>query len=417
MSDLLWPGDHRAGNCCSDAAILAAMIEVERVWLGVLAEFGMFDADALDSLELSADLQTVAAAAEQTGNPVPALVEALREQCASSHPVAAHWLHRGLTSQDVLDTALVLCLRDAVGRVVTALRAQAEHLAELAGTYRDAVAPGRTLGRPAVPTTFGLTVASWLAGVLDAIDDVDLSINQLPVQLGGAAGTLAGVTELLGDPGDAIAASDRLASALRLAGRPPWHTHRRPLTRVADALVACSDVWGHIANDVLLRSRPEFGELSEGSVAGRGGSSTMPGKENPVLAVLIRRAAMTAPGLAAQVHLAAASTVDDRPDGAWHTEWAPLRTLARRAVVAAEQTTELVVGLVVHPDRLRANARAVADTLLAEREALHAVRGLSEEKATVDDYLGAAGLLIDAALARAAQYIGGTVPHGHHHDH
>jgi 3-carboxy-cis,cis-muconate cycloisomerase len=406
VTDLLWPGDHRAGDTCSDAAVLAAMIRVERVWLDVLVQSDVLPADALAGLELSADREAVAVAAEQTGNPVPALAEALRAGCAASHPVAAHWLHRGLTSQDVLDTALAMCVRGAADVVIVELRAQAVRLAELATTYRDSFAPGRTLGRPAVPTTFGLTVATWLDGVLDAIDDLDRAIGHTPGQVGGAAGTLAAVAELTGDPASAVAAGEQLASMLRLPGGPPWHTQRRPFTRIADALVACSDAWGHIANDVLLRSRPEFGELTERSVPGRGGSSTMPGKENPVLAVLIRRAAVLAPGLAAQLHLAAASMVDDRPDGAWHTEWAPLRTLARRAVVAASQTTELLTGLVVHPDRMQANAEAMAEVLLAERYAIRAARGLPAEPTGIGDYVGAAGLLVDAALTRAAQYIG-----------
>jgi 3-carboxy-cis,cis-muconate cycloisomerase len=389
------------------------MIAVERAWLDVLAGFGVFDAGSLDGLAWSADLEAVAVAAEQTGNPVPALVEALR---AASPPVVARWLHRGLTSQDVLDTALVLCLRDAAGRVLEALQAQARRLAELAQTHRDTVAPGRTLGRPAVPTTFGLTAAGWLAGVLDAAADLDLAVRQLPVQVGGAAGTLAGVGELLGDPQRAVAAADRMAGMVGLGASPPWHTQRRPLTRLADALVACTDAWGHIVNDVLLRSRPEVGELAERSVAGRGGSSTLPGKENPVLAVLIRRAALSGPGLAAQVHVAAASVVDERPDGAWHAEWAPLRTLARRAVVAAEQTTELLDGLVVHAERMRANAEFAAGVLLAERRALRGLRGLPEDQATVDAYLGAAGLIVDVTVSRAVEYLEGE-PRADTHDH
>jgi 3-carboxy-cis,cis-muconate cycloisomerase len=246
-----------------------------------------------------------------------------------------------------------------------------------------------------------------LDGVLDAVDELDLTLRQLPVQVGGAAGTLAGLTVLLDDPRDAVAAAERLARELGLVARPPWHTQRRPVTRIADALTACTDAWGRIADDVLLRSRPEFGELAEGAATGRGGSSTLPGKANPVLAVLIRRAALSAPGLSAQLHLAAANAVDERSDGAWHTEWAPLRTLARRAVVAAEQTTELLDGLVVHPEWMRVNAEAASEVLLAERHAMRELRDLPDEPAGVSEYLGATDALIDAALARAAQYIGG----------
>jgi 3-carboxy-cis,cis-muconate cycloisomerase len=307
-------------------------------------------------------------------------------------------------------------VRDAAKLVMREMCAQARLLMNLARTHRGTVAPARTLGRPAVPTTFGLTAASWLDGVVDALEDLDgAAVGHVPVQVGGAAGTLAAVTELTGDPVKAVTAGAQLAATLGLPKRSPWQTQRRPLTRLADALVACTDAWGHIANDVLLRSRPEFGELAEGSVAGRGGSSTMPGKENPVLAVLIRRAALTAPGLAAQLHLAAASMVDERPDGPWHTEWAPLRSLARRAVVAAEQATELLDGLVVHPDRMRANADAVASVLLAERDAMRDVRGLPDEPTGVAGYLGAADLLIHETLIRAEEYLDGS-SRVHEHD-
>ena len=410
MTDLLWPGDQRAGSCCSDAAVLDAMLLVELTWLDVLAEFGVLPVEALAGLEFTADLDAVAETAEQSGNPVSGLVDALRAHCAATHPVAAHWLHRGLTSQDVLDTALMLCVREAGNRVQRSLRTQAKRLAELTRTHRGTVAVARTLGRPALPTTFGLTAASWLDGVLDAADDLDVALRQLPLQVGGAAGTLAGLAELLGGPRDVVEATERLARALGLVARPPWHTQRRPITRIGDALTACTDTWGRIADDVLLRSRPEFGELSEASVAGRGGSSTLPGKENPVLAVLIRRAALSAPGLAAQLHLAAANAVDERSDGAWHTEWAPLRALARRAVVAAEQTAELLDGLVVHAEWMHANAEAASEALLAERSAMRTLLGLAEEPAGVSDYLGATDALIDAALARAAQYIGEEHP-------
>jgi 3-carboxy-cis,cis-muconate cycloisomerase len=341
------------------------------------------------------------------------LVEALR---AASPPVVARWLHRGLTSQDVLDTALVLCLRDAAGRVLEALQAQARRLAELAQTHRDTVAPGRTLGRPAVPTTFGLTAAGWLAGVLDAAADLDLAVRQLPVQVGGATGTLAGVGELLGDPQRAVAAADRMAGMVGLRASPPWHTQRRPLTRLADALVACTDAWGHIVNDVLLRSRPEVGELAERSVAGRGGSSTLPGKENPVLAVLIRRAALSGPGLAAQVHVAAASVVDERPDGAWHAEWEPLREAVLLTAGAVVRTRDVLEHLVVHPDAMAANLERTDGLVFAEQlaaalapalgraEAGDLVAGLSERAAAEGRSL--------PAVAAADEQVSAVLPGG-----
>ena len=144
------------------------------------------------------------------------------------------------------------------------------------------------------------------------------------------------------------------ATGAGLAARPPWHTSRGAVTRLGDALVGCTDAWGRVAADVTTLARPEIGELREAAVAGRGGSSTMPQKQNPVLAVLVRRAAIAAPALAATLHAAAALAVDERPDGAWHVEWATLRTLSRYSVVAAAQTTELLAGLRGRP---RADAR------------------------------------------------------------
>ena len=138
------------------------------------------------------------------------------------------------------------------------------------------------------------------------------------------------------------------------------------ITAAGDALVGCTDAYGRIAADVATLSRPEIAELAEGS---GGGSSTMPQKNNPVLSVLIRRAALTGPPLASTLHLAAATNVDERPDGSWHAEWATLRDLARRTVVAASQASELITGLVVDEDRMAANLAAAAG-IDAEQQAM-----------------------------------------------
>jgi 3-carboxy-cis,cis-muconate cycloisomerase len=173
------------------------------------------------------------------------------------------------------------------------------------------------------------------------------------------------------------------------------------VTRIGDALVRCTDAFGHIAGDVLTLSRPEIGELAEATVTGRGGSSTMPHKVNPVLSVLIRRASLAAPLTAAQLHLAAAESRDERPDGAWHLEWPALRTLCRRTVIAAGQTTELLAGLRVHPDRMRATLESAGPDILAERRALDALPGGDSSAGGHTDYLGATNLIIDAVLDRA----------------
>jgi 3-carboxy-cis,cis-muconate cycloisomerase len=239
-------------------------------------------------------------------------------------------------------------------------------------------------------------MATWLSGVLDAVDTV-AALPPLPVQAGGAAGTMAAATELAGSSGEALALSDALANALGLALATPWHTTRSVITRTGDALVTCCDAWGHVATDVATASRPEVSELAERR---GGGSSTMPHKRNPVLSVLIRRACLAAPALGATLHAASAASVDERSDGGWHTEWATLRTLARRTVVAAAQTTELLAGLRIDCQQAAANLAAAGD-LLAEQRAMAELTG----RTALSEYTGATDQLIDAALQRARHYL------------
>ncbi|MEU4245184.1 lyase family protein [Actinoplanes sp. NPDC026619] len=380
---LLWPGEHRAGELFSDEAVVVAMVRVEEAWLGAVTGAG----HDLSGLVGPADLPRLARDAEGGGNPVIPLVKLLRKRAG---PAVAEALHTGLTSQDVLDTAIVLNLVAAIARIKADLSVQIGEVAYLAERHRATRMAGRTLTQHAIPITFGLKAAGWLHGLLDARDILD-GAAELPIQIGGAAGSLAAPTVLAGSPERALALVAAAAADLGLPVRAPWHTTRAPLTRAADAFVTCTDAWGKIANDVLLGSRPELGELSEPAVEGRGGSSAMPQKQNPVLSVLIRRAALTAPQLAATLHLAAAEAVDERPDGSWHVEWPTLRTLARRTVVAASQTAELLAGLQVDAERMAA-------TLAAARP------GIDAERAKMGDdgpYLGATDQIIDGALERA----------------
>ena len=352
MADLFWPGDERALTAFDQGSFLETMVEVEIAWLQVLRKDGAPVLDDAQDWELvtADDLDQVALAAEAGGNPVIPLVDLmrarLRERGASG---AADWLHRGLTSQDVMDTAMVLCARAAAGGVLRDLDALVASLVAMADRHRDDVMIGRTLTQHAKPITFGLKAAQWLQGVLDARDQV--RALRWPGQFAGPVG--------LGLPQAAGA-----SAALGLDDVPPWHTVRTPFTRYVDALVATTDALGHVADDVLVGARSEIGELAEPAGDGRGGSSSMPHKQNPVLSVLVRRAALTLPGLAAQVHLAAADTRDERPDGAWHTEWSTLATMSRRTLVATSQAAELVGGLRVDTARMAAlaGADAPADT-------------------------------------------------------
>ena len=389
---LLAPGVHRAAGALDDAALVSVMLQVEVAWLRALAAVGAVDAEDVDAVETAAgawqvDLAALGADTEAAGNPVVPLVRGLRE--AVDDDRLAGIVHRGLTSQDVLDTALVLLARDALSRTREELTASARALAALADRHRGTVMAGRTLTQYAVPITFGLKAAQWLSGVLDAREQVDIVLAALPVQCGGAAGTLALAGDLTAAP---RAAAQAFADELGLCWPGvPWHTNRSAVTRIGGALVGACDALGVIGSDVALLSRPEIGEVREGAVPGRGGSSTMPHKRNPVLSVLVRSAALQAPLLGAQLHLAAAQAVDERPDGAWHSEWPALRRLLELTVTAASQTAELVAGLEVDAVAMAARAKAAADDLLAERG-----RGSGDPA----DYLGESSAFVDAVLAR-----------------
>ncbi|MFP5020767.1 lyase family protein [Pseudonocardia phyllosphaerae] len=391
MTSLWWPGDHRAGDLLTDDALFGALVAVEQAWLDALVGTGVAPAAAacdLAAVAATVDPERIAVAAESGGTPVMTLVAALR--AGAPDPPSA-WLHRGLTSQDVLDTAVVLCARDAVAAIRAELGAQVTRLAELAFTHRDTPAVARTLTQPALPTTFGAKVAGWLHGVLDA--DAALAAIARPVQLGGAAGTNAALVELAGSRAGDVRRS--FATALGLDPVPPWHTTRTTTTRLGDAAVTVTDALGRIARDVLQLGRAEVGEVVDGSA---GGSSTMPHKANPTLSVLVRRAALAAPGLASTLHLAAADQVDERADGAWHAEWPTLAVLLRRTVVAAAQSTALLDVLVVRPDVMARRLADSGDTLLAEQQAMAALAGHDPG----ETYTGLAAEIVDEALARAA---------------
>jgi 3-carboxy-cis,cis-muconate cycloisomerase len=204
------------------------------------------------------------------------------------------------------------------------------------------------------------------------------------VQLGGAAGTLAAFSA---QDIDGVAVASRLARELGLAEPvAPWHVHRSPITRLGDALVELTDATGTVGRNVATHAR--IGELDDGAA---GGSSAMPHKSNPVRAVLLVGAATRAPFLGAMLH-AAAVTVDERPDGAWHAEWAPFRDLLRLAGGAAATALELAEGLRVYPSVIAQHVAASASDLLAEREKF------ATGPATPRDYLGSSDALLDRLL-------------------
>jgi 3-carboxy-cis,cis-muconate cycloisomerase len=398
MTNLLWPGDHRAGEHMTDQALLRSMVAVESAWLHALSEAGLAPAGCADvdlgQLVGDHDCELLALTAEDGGNPVVGLVAQLRERSA---PAIAEWIHRGLTSQDVVDTALMLGVRAAVSDLGVRLRQQISMLSSLAATHRATPMVARTLTQHAAPTTFGAKAAGWLNGVVDAYER--LSVLETPMQIGGAVGTLSAITELETLTGAEVSGGviQSTANRLGLQTRASWHTTRTPVTAAADAFVTCTDCWGRISSDIVTLARPEIAELSEPTTATRGRSSAMPHKRNPVLSILIRRAALSAPQLAATLHTAAALANDERPDGAWHAEWDTLRTLVRRTVVAGSQCGEVLAGLQVHADMMAENLSRT--NVLGEQRAIADLVG----KAPSATYFGAVDRLIDEAIERATR--------------
>ena len=404
MPNLLWPGDHRAGDTFTDAAVVSALLRVERAWLTVLVANAIAPADA--DVELpSLDAAALDVAAEDAGNPVVPLVAQLRQRL--SEP-AASWVHRGLTSQDVVDSAMMLCAQEALAAVLDMLRRQLMTLIELAERHRNTPMLARTLTQPALPTTFGAHVSGWIQSLADAADTVTAVRARLKVQAGGAAGTMAAAAQLAQttgaqNPGDVgMKLTDDFAAELSLKASPPWHSSRAVITQIGDVLTQCCDAWGRIARDILQGSRAETAELAEPLTGNRGGSSSMPHKTNPVLSILLHRTALAAPGLASTLHTAAASAVDVRPDGSWHAEWDTLRHLARRTVVAADQATELLTGLTVNTEAMAKNLDAIPG-LNAEQESIAEMTGTppTATNATAIDQI------IDVSLNRARTLIEG----------
>lgn len=397
-----------------DGAVLAALVRAEVAWARTLADAGRAPADLAE--RLAGGLRTAPLTAEDTarlaadgadgGNPVIPLVAALRTRVGDQH--AARFVHRGLTSQDMMDTALMLVAADALDELAIHLRSGAEVLVGLAERHRGTVMVGRTLTQHAVPTTFGLRAAQWSASVVTSLDEVETCREALPVQCGGAAGTLAGqgVAAATAPEGAAPATAIDLATAwaraLTLAWPGlPWHTRRAPVTRLGDVLAGVLSVLGHLGTDISTLSRPEIGELSETSAAGQGGSSTMPHKRNPVRSVLLRSAGLQGGPLAGVLHQCSAMAVDDRPDGAWHAEWPVLQRLLVLAVGASAVTAELLGRIVVHADVMEARVVPATGDLLSEWRGL--ATGLPgapsvPTRASARDYLGESGRLVEETV-------------------
>lgn len=380
---LLTPVSIGADAEASDRAVVSHLIEAELALTAAMVEAGLAPASAgaavaaVRTAPPEVDLGALARASVAGGNPVIPLIPLVRSAVTAHEPDAAAWVHRGATSQDILDSALMTLCRDVAASVAENLWRASGALEELAHAHRDHPAAARTLTQHAVPTTLGLKAATWLRAIVRARRELAETAAHLPAQLGGAGGTLASFVELFG----ATAAAElpaRYAHELGLAApEAPWHTDRWPITRVGDALAAVVAAVGMFGSDVAVLTRTEVGEAHVGAA---GGSSAMPQKQNPVDAVLLRSAALRAPGLAAQLHLAAGLAVDERPDGAWHAEWPPLQELLRLALGASNRGAQLAAGLSFDVDRARANLALSGGLIVAERLGLVLVPLIGTER-------------------------------------
>ncbi|RSS95124.1 3-carboxy-cis,cis-muconate cycloisomerase [Streptomyces sp. WAC02707] len=381
-----WAGSP-AADATDDRALVRALLDAEAALTRAQAGLGLAPEEAARAVTEAADparydASSLAERARGGGNPVIPLVADLTKAVGEEH---GPYVHRGATSQDILDSALMLVAARTLEPLLADLGRTERALARLAAEHRDTAMPGRTLTQHAVPTTFGLKAAGWRALVLDARDRTAAVRSALPAQLGGAAGTLAAFGAY-GAP-DPLALPAAYARELGLcAPLLPWHTLRTPVADLAGCLAFAAGALGKIAADVLTLSRTEIGELAEGS---GGGSSAMPHKANPVRSTLIAAAARRAPQLAATLYGSLAAE-DERPAGAWHAEWEPLRDLLRLTGGAARDAAELTEGLQVRPEAMREHLALTHGLIVSERLSaeLAPVLGRARAKALLTELSG-----------------------------
>ena len=376
----------RGGPVADDAAWLRAMLAAEAALARALERAGLAPAGAGASVSAAAsrtgdfDIAELSQSSALTGNPVPGLARRLTRLV--SDPGAKAAVHRGATSQDIMDTAAMLLARDTIGALVDSLSGAADAAARLADAHRGTLMIGRTLLQQAVPVSFGVVAAGWLAGLDGALDGLaSVRETRLAVQFGGAGGTLAS----LGPSGAQV--KSLMAAELGLLDPPlPWHTERLRIIDVAVAMARVTAALSKIARDVTLLAQTEVAEVSEGaeptgapgpagtgaggragsSAPRRGGSSAMPNKNNPVAAVAILGCARQAGGLLATL-VASAEQEHQRAAGAWHAEWQPFSHLLQLAVSAAAWARDLLANLTVDTGRMAANLAVTGGLPMAER--------------------------------------------------
>jgi 3-carboxy-cis,cis-muconate cycloisomerase len=347
---------------CDDAAHLQHMLDFEAALARAEAATGVIPASAADPIANACkagafDLSALAEAATRSGNLAIPLVKTLTADVAKADADAARYVHWGATSQDVIDTAAMLGLRAAIGALLSDIDRAIAGFAKLARQHRDTAVVARTWLQHALPMPFGLKLAEYAAALhRSRLRLQRLRKEVLVLQFGGAAGTLAA----LGDKGLLVA--ERLAQELNLSlPDAPWHTHRDRIAEAASVFAIVAGTCGKIARDVSLMMQTDVAEAFEPSGEGRGGSSTMPHKRNPVAAATALAAATMAPNLAATI-FAAQVQDHERSAGPWHAEWPtlPMLQLVTSAIV------DIAEGLEVDAARMRVNLDATHGLIMAE---------------------------------------------------
>ncbi|HCG56186.1 MULTISPECIES: lyase family protein [Brevibacterium] len=371
---LFAPGDLRGAEAIDDVALVSALGDVESAWVNAQAHAGLISAhartEAVTGIEATSrslladtsELEALAAGSEPGGNPVIPFLQAVRSRLGHD---ASRALHKGLTSQDVMDSALGLLMSRVARQTHARLDVIAELLVDLSDAHASTICLARTLTQPALPTTFGLKVAAWAAEVQE-VQSLTPRIDY--VQVGGAAGTRAAIREFAGAATETLLREFHVqlrGPDAALASIPvPWHTDRVRVLNWASHLTQCVTVGASIARDVLIGTRPEVGEMA---LASTGGSSAMPQKLNPTLAVLLHRNGMRVPGLMATLTSTAAEAIEERSDGAWHAEWPALSELMGLAVSSLSMLQRMIEGLSVNPEAMRNNVNAASPGIFAER--------------------------------------------------
>jgi len=351
---------------CDDATTLQHMLDFEAALARAEAATGVIPRGAVEPIAKACKAETfdvaeLAEAATHSGNLAIPLAKALTAQVAKADAEAARYVHWGATSQDVIDTAAMLSLRAGIDVLLADLDRAIQGFAALAQKHRHTATVARTWLQHALPMPFGLKLAEYAAALhRSKLRLKRLREETLALQFGGAAGTLAA----LGDKG--LAVSEALAHELKLPlPEAPWHTHRDRFAEAASVLAIITGSCGKIARDISLMMQTDVGEAFEPSGEGRGGSSTMPHKRNPVAAASALAAATMAPNLAATI-FAAQVQDHERSAGPWHAEWPTLPALMLVTSGALDAIVDLAEGLEVDTARMRQNLDATHGLIMAE---------------------------------------------------